>query len=101
MTGELLVTEHGARGGDKLNRIVAVGNCRWPIVTVGIDYPCARISPFSKLEGYIEATLRWTPSIAPAGLAAYGGQLPPDWRGDLFVPALGERGIRRVRREGC
>lgn len=99
-TGELLSSEHGARGGDEINRIVAGGNYGWPLVTGGIDYWFARVSPFKRLEGYVDPSLEWTPSIAPSGLAIYDGAMFPAWRGDLFVPALKERAVRRVKREG-
>ncbi|MGE7992506.1 PQQ-dependent sugar dehydrogenase [Pseudomonas sp. NPDC089554] len=99
-TGELLLSEHGARGGDEINRIEPGGNYGWPVVTDGIDYPFARVTPFRRLEGYRDAILEWTPSIAPAGLAVYDGALFPDWRGDLLVPALKERAVRRVLRDG-
>ncbi len=99
-TGALLISEHGARGGDEVNLIVPGGNYGWPVVTGGIDYPFAQITPFRQLEGYQDAVLEWTPSIAPAGLAIYNGALFPQWRGDLLVPALKERSVRRVVREG-
>ena len=99
-TGDLLITEHGARGGDEINYIVPGGNYGWPVVTGGIDYPFARVTPFQRLDGYQDAILEWTPSIAPAGLAVYDGSLFPEWRGDLLVPALKERAVRRVLRDG-
>ena len=98
--GELLLTEHGARGGDEINRIVAGANYGWPIVTGGIDYPFGRVTPFSRQAGFAAPLLEWTPSIAPAGLAVYHGDLFPDWRGDLLVPALKGRAIHRVLRNG-
>lgn len=99
-TGDILLSEHGARGGDEINRIIAGGNYGWPVVTGGIDYPFARVTPFRQLAGYEDAMVDWTPSIAPAGLAVYDGALFPAWRGDLFVPALKERSVRRVLRDG-
>ena len=99
-TGALLLSEHGARGGDEINRVTAGSNYGWPVVTAGIDYPFARVTPFRRLEGYQDALLEWTPSIAPAGLAVYDGALFPGWRGDLLVPALKERALRRVLRDG-
>lgn len=36
-TGDLLITEHGARGGDEINRIVPGTNYGWPVATGGID----------------------------------------------------------------
>jgi len=99
-TGDLLITEHGARGGDEINQILPGGNYGWPIVTGGIDYPFAQITPFRRLRGYQDAILEWIPSIAPAGLAIYDGPMFPEWRGDLLVPALKERAVRRVLRDG-
>ncbi len=98
--GSILVTEHGPRGGDEVNRLVAGRNYGWPVVSGGIDYSFARVTPYASLPGFEEPILEWTPSIAPAGLAIYGGDLFPQWRGALLVPALVERAVRVVRREG-
>jgi glucose/arabinose dehydrogenase len=98
--GALLVTEHGPRGGDEVNRILPGRNYGWPVATGGLDYTFARVTPFTTLPGFEPPLLEWTPSIAPAGLAVYDGALFPGWRGDLLVPALKERSLRRVRREG-
>lgn len=96
--GTLLISEHGPRGGDEINLIRPGGNYGWPIVTGGLDYSFARVTPFRRLYGYEDPIVEWIPSIAPAGLAIYTGGLFPDWQGDLFVPALKERAVRRVRR---
>jgi glucose/arabinose dehydrogenase len=96
----LLVSEHGPRGGDEINVVRPGRNYGWPLVTDGLDYTSARVTPFKELPGFEAPLLIWTPSIAPSGLAAYRGTLFPGWQGDLLVPALVERGIRRIRREG-
>lgn len=88
--------EHGARGGDELNRIRPGANYGWPVTTGGIDYTYARITPYRSLPGIEAPLLEWTPSIAPAGLTWYDGALFPAWRGSLFVAALKERSVRRV-----
>ncbi|MGF6273275.1 glucose/arabinose dehydrogenase [Massilia sp. UYP11] len=98
--GDLLLTEHGARGGDEINRIAAGKNYGWPLVTAGIDYPFGRVTPFRRLAGFEAPLLEWTPSIAPAGLAVYRGDQFPGWRGDLLVPALKARAVYRVVRDG-
>jgi len=92
--------EHGARGGDELNRIEAGANYGWPVTTGGIDYTYARITPYRSLPGIEPPLVEWTPSIAPAGLAWYDGELFPTWRSSLFVAALVERSVRRVPMTG-
>ncbi len=88
--------EHGARGGDELNRIEPGANYGWPVTTGGIDYTHARITPYRSLPGIQPALVEWTSSIAPSGLAWYDGALFPAWRGSLLVAALKERSVRRV-----
>ncbi len=92
----LYAHEHGARGGDELNRIAPGANFGWPLVTGGVDYTYARITPFRSLPGLTPPVLEWTPSVAPAGMAWYDAALFPAWRGSLFVATLKERSVRRV-----
>ncbi len=92
--------EHGARGGDELNRIEPGANYGWPVTTGGVDYTYARITPFRSLPGMQPPLVEWTPSIAPAGLAWYDGALFQAWRNSLFVAALVERSVRRVPMAG-
>jgi len=98
--GVLWQHEHGPRGGDEINLIVAGGNYGWPIATHGIDYSGATISPFRQRPGMVDPELVWTPSIAPAGLAVYRGDAFSDWDGDLLVSALAGRELRRVELDG-
>lgn len=90
--------EHGPAGGDELNRIEAGANYGWPIVTEGRDYNGARISPFTDhdAQGFTAPVMGWTPSIAPAGLAVYDGDLFADWTGDLFVAALAGQALHHI-----
>ena len=88
--------EHGPRGGDELNVIVPGNNYGWPAITYGVDYSGARISPFTAAEGMQQPVTYWVPSIAPSGMAWYGGERFPDWRGDLFVGALVDRDVKRI-----
>lgn len=95
--GVLYEHEHGPRGGDELNRLVAGGNYGWPIATHGLDYTGARVSPFTDYPGTEPALVTWTPSIAPSGMTLYRGAMFPDWQDSLFVSALVEKSVRRVR----
>jgi glucose/arabinose dehydrogenase len=94
--GVLFETEHGAQGGDEVNVIEPGKNYGWPVITYGLDYTGALISPYTEREGMEQALAQWTPSIAPSGLAVYRGDKFPDWVGDLFVGALAHKHLRRV-----
>jgi glucose/arabinose dehydrogenase len=95
-SGRLYETEHGPRGGDELNIIVAGRNYGWPVITYGMDYSGAYVSPYTQRPGLEQPVIYWTPSIAPSGLAMYRGDKFPAWRGDLFVGALVLKHLRRV-----
>ena len=95
-SGRLYETEHGPRGGDELNIIVAGRNYGWPVITYGMDYSGAYVSPYTQRAGLEQPVIYWTPSIAPSGLAIYRGDKFPAWRGDLFVGALAFKHLRRV-----
>ncbi len=96
----LYAHEHGARGGDELNRILPGANYGWPITTHGVDYTGARITPYTTWPGVTPPLTQWTPSIAPSGMCRYDGDLFPAWRGSLFVSALAEKSVRRVPMHG-
>lgn len=96
----ILAVEHGPRGGDELNVLEAGGNYGWPVVSFGIDYSGARITPFQALPAYVAPVHHWTPSIAPAAITVYRGAMFPEWEGDLLVAALAaHRGLHRLRFE--
>lgn len=89
--------EHGPRGGDELNLIEPGHNYGWPLITYGVDYTGAQISPYTELPGLQQPLLHWTPSVAPSSLTQYRGALFREWRGDLFASTLAERSVRRIR----
>jgi glucose/arabinose dehydrogenase len=87
-TGRLWTAEHGARGGDEINRPEAGRNYGWPMITYGVDYSGARIGEGTAKPGMEQPVHYWDPSIAPSGMTFYTGDAFPDWRGDLFVGSL-------------
>ena len=95
-TGRLYETEHGPRGGDELNIVTAHSNYGWPVITYGMDYSGAYVSPYTQRPGLAQPLIYWTPSIAPSGLAVYHGDKFPAWRGDLFVGSLAFAHLRRI-----
>lgn len=98
-SGRVYEHEHGAQGGDEINVIEPGTNYGWPVITRGIDYSGARISPFTEYEGMEQPIVDWTPSIAPAGMTIYRGDAFPEWQGDIFVGALAAQHVRRVKME--
>ncbi len=96
VTNRLYETEHGPQGGDELNIIDAGRNYGWPVITYGMDYTGAYVSPFTERHGMMQPVAVWTPSMAPSGLAIYRGDKFPQWNGDAFVGALAHKHLRRV-----
>lgn len=97
--GAIYMHEHGPKGGDELNLVEPGKNYGWPAVTYGINYSGAYVSPLQEAPGVTPPLHHWTPSIAPSGMAFYDGYAFPGWRGSLFVGALVDREVRRLRVE--
>ncbi len=94
-TSNLWLTEHGPQGGDELNLVEPGKNYGWPAVGFGVMYRTgAAIHPGTMREGMEPPDHVWVPSIAPSGLVLYRGTRFPDWRGSLFVGALGQQLVR-------
>ena len=88
LQGDLWVNEHGARGGDEVNRIRRGANYGWPVIAYGRHYSGAKIGEGTAKPGMEQPEHYWDPSIAPSGMMFYSGKLWPAWRGDLFVGSL-------------
>lgn len=80
--------EHGPAGGDEVNIIAAGNNYGWPVITNGVDYSGAQISPFTEYPGMQQPWVDWTPSIAPSDMVVYYGPMFASLRGDLLVTSL-------------
>ncbi|MDJ0508927.1 MAG: PQQ-dependent sugar dehydrogenase [Crocosphaera sp.] len=95
-TGEVWSTEHGSRGGDELNKVVAGENYGWPVVTHSKEYTGGEISDKRSLPGMVDPLVVWTPAIAPSGLTIYDGEKFMQWQGDLFAGGLVAREVIRI-----
>lgn len=95
-TGHVWATEHGALGGDELNRIEPGKNYGWPLATYSVHYNRQVISDDVSLPGMVDPVCVWTPVLAASGLAFYTGGAFPQWQGDLFAGGLIARQVRRV-----
>lgn len=86
--GVIYLNEHGPDGGDEINRVSRGKNYGWPVVTLGVDYSGALISPFNTYTGMEDPLLNWTPSIAPSSMAVYQGNAFPQLNEKFIVTAL-------------
>ena len=67
--GALLTVEHGARGGDEVNRPAAGGNYGWPEISFGREYSGGRIGEGTSAPGMEPAKERksaMAPALPPA-----------------------------------
>jgi aldose sugar dehydrogenase len=87
-TGQLWVVEHGARGGDELNRVEAGKNYGWPVIGYGVHYWWTTIGEGTAKPGMEQPVYYWDPVIAPSGMAFYTGDAFPGWQGSLLIGSL-------------
>jgi glucose/arabinose dehydrogenase len=96
-TGIVYATEHGAQGGDELNRIEKGRNHGWPLVTYSREYSGAEIAASRSRPGFADPVSVWIPSIAPSGLAVYRGAALPALDGALLLGGLMSSDVRVLR----
>lgn len=100
-TGALWTHEHGPQGGDEVNVVRAGVNYGWPVITYGVEYGIGtKIGEGTAKPGMAQPVHYWVPSIAPSGMAFYDGNRFPRWKGDLFIGALGDQMLVRLRLDG-
>ena len=86
--GRLWTVEHGARGGDEVNRIERGANYGWPIISYGTHYDGGKIGEGTSRPGMEQPAFYWDPSMAPSGMMIYSGKLWPEWKGSIFIGSL-------------
>ena len=88
-TNILWAHEHGPKGGDELNQVLAGKNYGWPVITYGVNYVLStKIGEGTEKPGMVQPTTYWDPSIAPSGLAVVDSEKYAEWQGNLLVGAL-------------
>jgi glucose/arabinose dehydrogenase len=87
-TGQLWTVEHGARGGDELNRPEAGKNYGWPVISYGVDYSGAKIGEGTAKPGMEQPVYYWDPVIAPSGMTFYTGDAFREWKGSILIGSL-------------
>ena len=88
LEGQLWAVEHGARGGDEVNRIRPGTNYGWPVIAYGRHYSGLKIGEGTHKAGMAQPAFYWDPSIAPSGMVFHSGRSLPEWRGAILVGSL-------------
>lgn len=86
--GQLWVVEHGAQGGDELNRVTPGRNYGWPVISYGVDYDGSKLGEGQAKAGMEQPAHYWDPSIAPSGLLFHSGRNAPGWKGRVMTGSL-------------
>ncbi|MBT52367.1 MAG: hypothetical protein CMF72_03005 [Mameliella sp.] len=86
-SGQLWAVEHGAKGGDEVNRIDPGVNYGWPVISYGVDYDGSKLGQGTAKDGMAQPVHYWDPSIAPSGMGFYDGDVA-DWSGNAFIGSL-------------
>ena len=101
--GILWGSEHGPRGGDEVNNLIAGGNYGWPLTSKGVDYDGSPVEgkvdiPFN-MEDIQQPVVDMTPSPALSAFVVYRGEQFPEWQGDLIVGSLKAHTLYRFQIE--
>jgi glucose/arabinose dehydrogenase len=108
-TGELWMIDHGPQGGDEINIVRPGRDYGWPDVSYGRQYDARQLdgrknvqvgNGATSMEGVEEPIYYWVPSIAPSGMMFYTGDMFPQWRGNLFIGAMGGQHLVRLVLKG-
>ncbi|MCS6958847.1 MAG: PQQ-dependent sugar dehydrogenase [Pseudanabaenaceae cyanobacterium SKYGB_i_bin29] len=99
-TREIWAAEHGARGGDELNRLRAGQNYGWPVVSRTREYSTGAPIGKPSAPGMVDPVVVWEEAIAPSGLAVYRGDKFPQWRGNLLVGGLVSQQVQVLNQKG-
>lgn len=104
MNGEdLLISEHGPRGGDEINLVERGADYGWPFVTYGAPYSQGDYVIPGKSgthAGFQEPLKHWTPSIAPTELVQIPKSRFGKYADGLAMGTLKELSIVFMRYQG-
>lgn len=98
--GQLWNTEMGPLHGDELNRVLPGKNYGYPIVSDGDHYNGDEIPDHDTRPEFEAPAISWDPTIAPAEVIFYTGELFPEWRNSFLIAGLRPRAIIRVGLDG-
>jgi glucose/arabinose dehydrogenase len=98
--GRLWEHEMGPKGGDEVNLILPGKNYGWPNVSNGDNYDGSPIPDHAAGDGYEAPKVFWNPSISPAGMIVYSGNVFPQWKGSILMGAMSGQALIRIALKG-
>lgn len=98
--GQLWNTEMGPLHGDELNIVVEGENYGYPIVSEGDHYSGEEIPDHDTQPEFKAPMVAWVPTIAPAGMIFYSGEMFPEMQGSVLIAGLASASIIRVDIDG-
>ncbi len=98
--GKLWNQEMGPRDGDELNLVQRGSNYGYPIVSEGDHYDGKKIPNHDTRPEFAAPKVAWVPTIAPAGLIFYSGEMFPAWQDSAFIGGLASEALIRVTFDG-
>lgn len=99
-TGKLWIHEMGPRHGDEFNLVIKGENYGYPIVSEGDHYSGVPIPDHDTHPEFMAPKVAWIPTVAPAGLIIYSGEMFPEWQGSALLGGLASRALVRVAIDG-
>ena len=98
--GRLWNSEMGPKNGDELNLVIRGENYGYPIVSNGDHYNGEPIPDHSTRPEFTAPKVYWVPTIAPAEVIFYSGEMFTEWNGSFLLAGLRPRAIIRVAVDG-
>jgi glucose/arabinose dehydrogenase len=98
--GRLWNTEMGPSHGDELNLVIRGENYGYPIVSNGNHYSGKKIPNHDTNPEFEAPKVWWKPTIAPAELIYYSGDMFPKWHKSFLIAGLRSKAIVRVNVDG-
>ncbi|GAB3279836.1 hypothetical protein GCM10027347_54700 [Larkinella harenae] len=93
-TGNLFIAEHGDATDDEVNRVVRGASYGWPRIAGLSDHPDEE--RYAAEHPSVFPVKAWTPTIAPAGMDYYNGNIP-EWKNALLLSTLKDQSLRVFR----
>jgi aldose sugar dehydrogenase len=89
--GNLFIAEHGDATDDEVNLVSKNANYGWPYVAGVCDQPNEQ--SYCSKNSTVMPVKAWTPTIAPAGMDYYNGNIA-EWKNALLLTTLKDQSLR-------